>query len=722
MDDNLNALINDGILSCPACDGDVTVEGDTIKCPSCSKIFPIVNGIPAFDDINNYWCNVPRDVMQTLNKEAEETGDWLSVANKYVKDYLPHIKPLYRGDSRFLWPSDSSSRVLDIGSMWGGVAIPAAKNCKEVVALDKTLETLHLLKIRARQSGMDNIRVVQSKATKLPFKDASFDIVILSGVLEWIGLEGEWIYEEHWHGKTTEKVRYKESPEQMQLMALREACRVLKPGGTLYVAIENRYGIQYFLLYPDDHNNVMLVTFMPRFIADIISRLRGKGPYRTYVYSPDQLTGLLKRAGFKDVKLYGTYPHYIYMEKAYPMEMAGMFKGGTTISMISAIPVLLNRMLRKVIPGSIARATSPSLLAFAYKDGQEKPPRILKLLKDAGVIDDEAGYKAVLSNNRFDDYISANFTIFDSSDKPVYFLKVARDPSISGIHDESRNMDWFMQKTAGMKPLAFSTARNIKTIEADGMLVLVTSYLEVSSVDLWFHYLMDKGLDHFKINLALLRKSISAIEERVYLRKLDAHMPKAIRALAEFQQMTTSGQTSLKDTYLKKIEELKVSGMELTPRSIELLDGFALKLKGMDDMNIQLTAVHGDYDFDNVLTTPDGKTALLDFEHLEEEGTPLFDIATLMLNAPIHKWRSSYSRNMKFSQYLKCYGAQTYIKRWLGDYSKATGIGLDVLRELARFGVVEQNIKKYPEYRDPETYPIYGPRMIEELLETELDI
>jgi len=34
------------LLACPACQGDVRLEGDKVVCICCQRSYPIVNGIP----------------------------------------------------------------------------------------------------------------------------------------------------------------------------------------------------------------------------------------------------------------------------------------------------------------------------------------------------------------------------------------------------------------------------------------------------------------------------------------------------------------------------------------------------------------------------------------------------------------------------------------------------------------------------------------------------
>jgi len=34
------------LLACPACQGDVQLNGDKIVCTKCKRIYPIIDGIP----------------------------------------------------------------------------------------------------------------------------------------------------------------------------------------------------------------------------------------------------------------------------------------------------------------------------------------------------------------------------------------------------------------------------------------------------------------------------------------------------------------------------------------------------------------------------------------------------------------------------------------------------------------------------------------------------
>jgi ubiquinone/menaquinone biosynthesis C-methylase UbiE len=98
----------------------------------------------------------------------------------------------------------SGARVLDLGCGGGHVAFNVAPHVGELVAYDLSPEMLSVVEATARERGLENVSARQGSVAQLPFADASFDLVLSRYSAH------------HWH----------DFP-----MALREAARVLKPGG-----------------------------------------------------------------------------------------------------------------------------------------------------------------------------------------------------------------------------------------------------------------------------------------------------------------------------------------------------------------------------------------------------------------------------------------------------------------------------------------------------------
>ena len=83
---------------------------------------------------------------------------------------------------RFVAPA-GDERVLDAGTGAGALAVALAPLVREVVAADVVPELLAHARRRVTEAGLANIEVVEADVTRLPFPDASFDLVGCSRLL-----------------------------------------------------------------------------------------------------------------------------------------------------------------------------------------------------------------------------------------------------------------------------------------------------------------------------------------------------------------------------------------------------------------------------------------------------------------------------------------------------------------------------------------------------------
>jgi D-aspartate ligase len=105
-------------------------------------------------------------------------------------------------------------RALDLGTGAGHGAIALARTGFEVHALDAAPQMVATAIERAKEAGV-GVRFLVGEAERLPFDDATFDVVSALGLLPWV-----------------------DAPA-----ALAEIGRVLRPGGRAVVTADNRWGL-----------------------------------------------------------------------------------------------------------------------------------------------------------------------------------------------------------------------------------------------------------------------------------------------------------------------------------------------------------------------------------------------------------------------------------------------------------------------------------------------
>lgn len=286
-------------LWCPRCRTRFTAPAhDLWRCGECGIELRVVDDVVRVTPQGPYWGEVPEPeadrLVEACRREGVKSGTrrWVAAhpEERWLEDY---ILDLGRADWRHLLELKECGNVLDLGAGWGTISEAFARDGHRVHAVEPVDARVRMIGLRARE--LDGTLVaIRSDLWILPFPEAYFDLILLVGVLEWIPTAAG----------------SRENPTRVQLRALRHCRRFLKPGGTLLLAIENRFNVRYFF-GATDHGDPSFAPLMPRWLADAVCLvLRGKR-YRTRTYSARGYRCLLRRAGFQPREILLTLDYHI---------------------------------------------------------------------------------------------------------------------------------------------------------------------------------------------------------------------------------------------------------------------------------------------------------------------------------------------------------------------------------------------------------------------------
>jgi len=234
-----------------------------------------------------------KDLLKIARKNWKKAVLGLKTSD-YFKDFI--INEKVRGRLAEFMEKElkitKGSRVLDVGAGTGPLTIALARKFK-TSSTDANLLSLKFVKYRAEQEKVKvDLYKTDTLDGGLPFKEQSFDAIVMNGVLEWVAM-----------GLQKEKVK------EVQMKTLKEMFRVLKKNGTFILAIENRFAFDWFR-GKTSHMPIKFIDLMPRKLADIVCRIKTGKDFRTYIYSKFGYKKMLEDANFKEIEFYEAFPTY----------------------------------------------------------------------------------------------------------------------------------------------------------------------------------------------------------------------------------------------------------------------------------------------------------------------------------------------------------------------------------------------------------------------------
>lgn len=594
VDSGNHALDDSGIeLRCPRCLGSLTNSGRRVVCCACGSEYSLDDGI--FDlrcQRRDYYFNpVPRDEMAGLLRDAPES-DWDRTVRRFLRfvrnesEWIDNLAV----DGRYTWKLmlelPPGARFLDFGCGLGNLVHNLAPHIAETVALDLTWERLQFARERfARFNPNDRITLIAGgDGRSLPFPDGYFDCIALSGVLEWLADDefstGEGLSRFSRGLRMLGSFFGETNPRKVQLKALKELRRILKPSGQLFVAIENRWNYEYFKGRPDHHSGLLYGSLLPRFAANAYSILRARRPYRTYTYSYPGLRRLFRDAGLPHQEVYGLSPGYTGLDEVIPAKtdqnfwrpakadrMADRFRrhpylvpafGILARSSASAPTSLLARILADI---SAKLGVGPISISRCVVTGKEKVV-LSAQLDGAGVVIKIASNEVAIAEER------------RNRDVLLYLVQHAKQASVVPT------------------PLLFGCYQNI-------------------------HYFVET----------------SVVGKQLRTELSGASRPDAADMVSQFlMQLHPSAEISLHSGALHEaligeaFDQLRKTGMDTA-----LLEQARRTIsERLVSQSLPIGLMHGDFSFDNLFTSAGQITGVVDWGGSSCEGVPVIDIVSYL--------------------------------------------------------------------------------------------
>jgi SAM-dependent methyltransferase/uncharacterized protein YbaR (Trm112 family) len=278
-------------LVCPTCRGALSERHDAteaeLTCEGCGKRYPLVCGIPDLRIFPDPYISFEGDRTKARMLHSRFGDlDFAGIVALYyhiTPETPPHdvvsnttrlLNAVGRAEATLAGWDTSFGEVrgetlLDVGCGTAPLLVASRSRFRQAIGIDVGMRWLVVAKRRLLELGVEAPQVAAC-GEALPFRDGTFDAVTMDSFLE-IAKDAD--------------------------AAAREAHRVLRPRGRIYVQTPNRFSIG-----PDPHIGVPAGGYLPQGIVNTIAKQKMARPPLRHFFSYASLGRALRRGGFARVR------------------------------------------------------------------------------------------------------------------------------------------------------------------------------------------------------------------------------------------------------------------------------------------------------------------------------------------------------------------------------------------------------------------------------------
>ena len=224
--------------------------------------------------------DIENDILELVKNESD-VDKIIQEDNRWPVLY--HLSPVRQNILEW-YDFDPAAECLEVGAGCGAITGVLSRKVKHVDCVDLAERRCLINAYRNRKCSNVTIYIANFNNLKL---DKKYDYITLIGVLEYAA--------------------YYTDTDNPFVDFLKNIRGMLKPGGKVLIAIENKYGLKYWNGRAEDHTGM--------YFEGITGYRKTESKVRTF--SKDKLEEIIKEAGYNQINFYYPVPDYKFPQQIF---------------------------------------------------------------------------------------------------------------------------------------------------------------------------------------------------------------------------------------------------------------------------------------------------------------------------------------------------------------------------------------------------------------------